>query len=95
MKEALPRYFKPILWSHNLSAIDPAQSPNLLISKAINYGDLRHWRWIARHYGIEKIRRTLLSLPAAAIRPGARALAAIVFSLPHANDTVAPRGAHT
>ncbi len=89
----LPEYFKQILWEYNFSAVDPGESPKLLISKAINYGDLRHWRWITKQYGADTVRRTLVSFSASAIRPQARALAEIVFSLPHANE-LTPRGAH-
>lgn len=94
MKEILPQYFKSVLWSHDLSVVDPDQSSKLLISKAINYGDLRHWRWISKHYGAETVRRILLTLPPTAIRPGARALAEIVFSLPHSDVKTTPRSSH-
>ncbi len=94
MAEAIPQFFKPILWSHDISTIKPEQSPNLLITQAINYGDLRHWRWIAHRYGIEKVRRVITSLPVTALRPGARALAEVVFSLPSFHATATPRSSH-
>ncbi len=94
MKTTLPEYFKQILWEYDFSAVDPEESPKLLIERAINYGDLRHWRWILKRYGAERVRHVLTSLPATAIRPGARTLAEIVFSIPHFNVNVASRGSH-
>ena len=93
MKAKLPQYFKPILWEYDFSAMNLEESKKLLISKAINYGDLRHWRWIVKQYGAEDVRRTLMSLATTSIRPPARALAEIVFSLPHINEPTL-RGAH-
>lgn len=96
MNATIPQYFKPLLWEYDFSAVDPAESPRLLITKAINYGDMRHWRWVAGYYGAGTVRQTLMALAAPAIRPGARALAEIVFAMPHvsANDPIAPRGSH-
>lgn len=94
MSETIPKYFESVLWSHDISAIDPEQSPNLLITQAINYGDLRHWRWIVERYGAEAIKRIITSLPTTALRPGARALAEVVFSIPSTHGTITSRGSH-
>lgn len=95
MKEAIPDFFRPILWSHNFSAIDPDTSPSLLISKAINYGDLRHWHWIVKRYGTETVRRVLTALPDTAIRPQALRLARIIFSIPPTHNALTPRSSQS
>jgi hypothetical protein len=82
MKTKTPEYFKPLLWEYDFPKVDPDKAAKLMVSRAVNYGDLRHWRWIVERYGVEAVRRTLLGLPASAIRPGARALAEIIFELP-------------
>lgn len=87
MKQKMPLYFKPLLWEYKFSSIDLEKAKRIIIMKALNYGDLRHWRWIAAHYGVGAVRQMLASFTGTAVRPPARALAELVFSLPLAHDS--------
>jgi len=86
----LPDLFKPLLWSYNFSEIDPEKNKKTIIVNAINYGDLRHWRWLVKFYGKEAVRQALISVPASEMRPRARKLASLLFSIILFNN--APRG---
>jgi len=88
----LPEIFKPFLWSYRFSAMDPERHKKTIIVQTVNYGDLRHWRWIADCYGKEEVRRVLTRTPASELRPRARKLAALIFSITAFNH--APRGVH-
>ena len=88
----LPDFFKSLLWSYDFSRVDSEQNKQVIIVNTINYGDLRHWQWIARRYGREVIAKTVAELPAGALRPRARKLSALLFGIDSFND--APRSAH-
>ncbi len=77
----MPLFFKPILWSFDFSNISPKEDKRLIIINTINYGDLRHWRWISNFYGKEEIRKVLCQAPASQIRKRVRPLAAIIFKI--------------
>lgn len=87
----LPEIFKPLLWSYRFSAVDTEEQQKTIIVNAINYGDLRHWRWIAAYYGRETVREVLERIPASELRPRARKLASLLFSIRAFNH--APRSA--
>lgn len=84
-KKSLPGFFKPILWSYIFEKIDPETDKKLIVLSSINYGDLKHWRWLVRNYGREKIRDIIEQLPASSIRERARRLAGIVFNIRNFN----------
>lgn len=86
----LPLYFKPILWSYNFSEINPDKHKKIIIVHTINYGDLKHWRWIADYYGREDIKDSLSKITITEIRPRIRRLAALIFGVKNFN--YAPRG---
>lgn len=87
----IPGFFKPLLWSYNFLRIDPEKHRKVIIVNTINYGDLRHWRWITRHYGKDAVRKVLESIPSSELRPRAKKLAAILFTIDSFNN--ASRGA--
>lgn len=89
-KGPLPDFFRPILWSYNFSKLDPEKNKKRIIINSVNYGSLRHWRWIARRYGKPAIREVLETVPVQDLRLRARELAAIIFSVKRFN--YAPRG---
>lgn len=91
-KKILPEYFKMILWSYDFEAVDPVKDKKTIIINAINYGDLRHWRWLTKFYGKKIIADILKTIPAAEIRPGARNLASALFSINNFN--YASRSSH-
>lgn len=90
-KKNLPEFFAPILWSYDFSEIEPGKNKRVIIVNTVNYGDLKHWRWIAHFYGESEVVKVLSEIPATAIRPGARRLAGVIFKIKEFN--YAPRGA--
>lgn len=90
MKMKLPAIFKPILWSYDFEKCDPVKMERTIISQAINYGTLDHWKWIRSFYGDEKIKKTLSFLPATEINLKSRLLAEVLFDFNNWN--YAPRG---
>ncbi len=89
-KVRLPLFFKPILWSYNFNRLLPLKNKKSIILNSINYGDLRHWRWIINFYGKKTVKKELLMAPASAIRIGARKLSGAIFNI--RNFNYAPRG---
>lgn len=85
MDKKLPNYFKPILWSYKLEDIDLGKDKKTIIVNAINYGDLKHWRWLKENYGQETIREILSTIPATEIKLRTRHLASLIFSITHFN----------
>lgn len=79
MKKKVPNIFKPILWSYSLDKIDPERHKKLLITQAINYGDLPHWEWLARHYGKKEVLAVVRQSRAQSIRPTAHRLAMLLM----------------
>lgn len=86
----LPEYFRPLLWSYDFSLINPQKSKRTIIVNTINYGDLKHWRWIVQFYGREEVRKTLIEIPATEISLRTRRLASLIFDIDKFN--YAPRG---
>lgn len=92
MDNKLPDYFKPILWSYNLKEVDSEKDKKTIIVNAINYGDLRHWRWLKENYGQEIVREILSTVPVTEIKLRTRRLASLIFSV--TNFNYAHRSAH-
>jgi len=84
-----PDDFKNLLWSHDISRIDPDMDKTLIIVNTINYGDLEHWKWIRDYYGKEEVRKVLTRIPAGQMRDRVRPLVAIIFQIDEFNH--APR----
>ena len=82
----LPLSFKPILWSFDFSRLSPLKDKRLIILNAINYGDFKHWRWLADFYGKKEISRIVSESPVGQIRKRARLLAAIIFGADKINN---------
>ncbi|MDO8492346.1 MAG: hypothetical protein Q7S34_01750 [bacterium] len=87
----LPDFFKPIFWSYNFNSLNPETNKKTIIIQTINYGDLKHWRWIVNRYGRETIKSFLSSVNFSEIRPRAGKLASIIFNF---EPNYAPRGAN-
>jgi hypothetical protein len=77
----LPLFFKPILWSFDFSRLSLIKDKHLIILNTINYGDFKHWKWIAEFYGKEEISRIIFEAPVGRIRKRAKILAAIIFKI--------------
>ncbi|MDP2909869.1 MAG: hypothetical protein Q8N69_02235 [bacterium] len=79
----LPEFFKPIFWYCDYSELstDIKTSVEAIIIQTINYGDLRHWKWIFKYYGAKKVKKIIENIPASAFRPGALKLATLVLRI--------------
>lgn len=91
-KETLPEYFKSVLWSYDSKTVNPKKDKKTIIVNTVNYGDLRHWRWLVNFYGKKEVSNVLKTIPATEIRPRVRNLAAIIFSVNNFNYE--PRSSH-
>ena len=80
-KNTLPVMFKSILWSYNLSDMDLERHRKTIIVNTLHYGDLKHLRWLVRYYGKDTIRTVLSRVPETELKPRARRLASILFSI--------------
>lgn len=78
-KKFLPESFRPLLWSYDFKNVNPDENKKLIIINAINYGNLSHWKWLARYYGKGAVKEILEKSLASEIRPQARKLASIIF----------------
>jgi len=81
LDRGIPEYFKPILWSYDMSHMDLRKAKRTIIIHAINYGDIKHWRWIMHYYGKDRVREVLETVPATSFRPHVQKLAALVFGV--------------
>lgn len=88
--DSLPDFFRPLMWSYDFNSLNLEKSKKTIILNAINYGDLKHWRWIADYYGKNEVKKVLETIPAPALRSRVRKLASLIFSLQKLN--YAPRG---
>lgn len=77
----IPDFFQSILWSYDVSRLDPQEAMRTIIVQTINYGEWRHWQWIAKVYGKNTVRDFITEIPASEFRPEARALAAAIFGV--------------
>lgn len=78
----LPYFFKPILWSFDFETINPHIHQKSIVVNAINYGDLKHWKWIREHYTLQDLSAIFNNTLATEFRPSALKLASIIFKLP-------------
>ena len=87
-KNNLPLFFKPILWSYDFENLDLKKNKKVIVINAINYGDLKHWRWVAGYYGKQEIKKILAQVPFTEIRPRVVPLVSILFSINKFNYAV-------
>ncbi|TAN57361.1 hypothetical protein EPN15_04540 [Patescibacteria group bacterium] len=84
-KKTLPEYFRIVLWSYDFETIDPIKDKKTIIINAINYGDLRHWKWLVEFYGKKAVTEVLKIASGTEIRPRVRSLVSILFSINNFN----------
>lgn len=77
----LPNYFKFLLWSYDFSRIDPREDMERIIINTINYGEWRHWQWITKHYGKEKVKKVIKSIPQSEFRERALGLISLLLGI--------------
>jgi len=88
--KTIPNFFKPLFWSYNFDNIRPGKDKKTIIVNSINYGDLKHWKWLSDNYGKAGVAEVLAKVSASALRDRVRKLAGIIFKVKKFN--YAPRG---
>lgn len=88
---SLPDFFRPLMWSYDFDSLDLNKNKKSIIINTINYGDLKHWRWVVKRYGKSEVKKVLENIPAWELRSRVRKLVSLIFSLKNLN--YAPRGA--
>ena len=68
-RQNLPEFFRPLLWSYDFDALDPASHKKTIILSALNYGNMHHWRWITDRYGKEEIKNIVEAVSATEFKP--------------------------
>jgi len=81
----LPSFFRPILWSYDFDEVDPLRDRKTIIINVINYGDLKHWQWIADFYGKSEVAEVLKNAPITEIRNRVVNLASLLFKIDNWN----------
>lgn len=89
---ALPEMFRPLLWSYRFEDLNPDKHKSEIIIQTINYGSLKHWRWIIQQYGRAAIREVLERRLMTEFNPESRNLAQVLFNVDHFR--YAPRRAY-
>jgi len=89
--QKLPEFFRPLFWSYDFDSLDLEKNSKTIVLNTINYGDLKHWRWLKNHYGKSTIAQILESISATELKQRAGKLAEILFDI---KLNYAPRGAH-
>lgn len=88
--QRLPDFLRPLFWSYDFDSLDLEKHQKIIILNVINYGDLKHWRWISDYYGKDNVGQVLSEAPVTELRPQVRKLAAVIFNIKEFNH--APRG---
>lgn len=86
-----PEFFRPLFWSYDFDSLSLEKNKKTIILTAVNYGSLKHWRWIRDYYGKTVVAGILGSIPASELKRRAGKLAEILFQV---KLNYAPRGAH-
>jgi len=84
-KIKIPKSFRPILWSYDISKLDAQKHKRTIIFQAVNYGDWEHWKWMVKTYGFAIIRKQIKDMPVSQFRSSALDLAMVVFDIKKMN----------
>lgn len=87
----LPEFFRPLFWSYDFDSLDLEKNSKTIVLNAINYGDLKHWRWLKDYYGKSAIVWILENISATELKQRTGRLVEILFNI---KLNHAPRGAH-
>lgn len=64
----LPRDFKYLMWSYDFSKLNPELHKERIIINTINYGQWRHWQWLADYYGKQQLKKIIQEIPISEFR---------------------------
>jgi len=85
-KITLPKNFKTLLWSYDISRLDVERDKNRIIINTINYGDLSHWRWLVEMYSAQEIKKIIETTPVSEFRPQALKLISLLLGISEHNN---------
>ena len=77
----IPQFFKPLFWGYDFNSIDSMRNKNLVIVNALNYGDLRQWKWLVKRYGRKNLRETISLIPRSEFRKHVVKLIELLFNI--------------
>jgi len=77
----LPAFFEPLFWSYNFSAMDMEKNKKRIIVNTINYGKWKHWVWIVRFYGKNKLKKLIEETPRTEFRAPALELISLLLGI--------------
>lgn len=69
------------MWSYRFKDMDIEQDKHIIVVNAINYGDLEHWRWLAKAYGKKNFQKYIANIPASEFRPEVLKLVKLLFGI--------------
>ena len=77
----LPSFFEPLFWSYDFSLVDAKKNKKRIIINTINYGKWKHWGWIVRFYGKDKLKEMIEEIPRTEFRPPALKLISLLLGI--------------
>jgi len=77
----LPLFFKPLFWSYDFSLVDAKANQKTIIINTINHGNWRHWLWIIRFYGKQRVKEIIQEAPATEFRKTALRLISVLLGI--------------
>ncbi len=75
----IPTSIQNLFWEINPSTLDVYEHQRFIITRALNYGTLKDWRWLAGQYGREKVAEVARVIPRTSVRRQAQRLAELLF----------------
>ena len=77
----LPIFFKPLFWGYIFNTINPIDDKKLVIVNTLNYGNLKHWKWLVRLYGKTNIKNAVMLIPKSEFRKHVIPLIKLLFGV--------------
>lgn len=59
----VPYNLQPILWSKDVTTLDPVRDQIYIIHQVLRYGNLSQIKWLLKRYSLAKVRKTFLDKP--------------------------------
>lgn len=88
----LPEMFRSLMWSYKFEEIDPDVHYGELVVNTVNYGTLKHWRWLVDYFGKDRMKQILEERWETEFNRESLHLAQIIFGINQFRHV--PRGAH-
>lgn len=59
MRNKFPKFITPCLWSYNIDEMDLKKDKGIIITKVLNYGNLKRIEWLYSIYTEDEIKRVV------------------------------------